>query len=358
MGKRMLHDRICGSDKIAKLGNHWGAAFLWCLLLTHTDDWGDVPDNAVWVKAQCYPKKPKLNVWTVKNWLELLVEVELLTRYTDENGDKVLHVAAFDQYQTLRSPRPKHHNKKVVNGSKPKVNEGDEKFDFPEPMSPGSSLIKSDEGGGHRSLEVMSPGSYPVTGREISDLGSLREQNRAEHGRELGDEFAQAQAQSSGISSVPTEPRAPASSSAPAPALSAPRPVESERFDPMTYAVPVTAKKSGTAYTGDQVHRMLVYHFRHNKRSYWRSVGDEGCGNITSGKRLASAIDAMWEQFVGDVGTDWQIPEGTVKNTVHNRKGYYGTKRDCHYCRGVGYVLHQGTSYQCKCWGKGEWVDE
>ena len=101
-------------------------------------------------------------------------------------------------------------------------------------------------------------------------------------------------------------------------------------FDPLRFEEeidPVPSEKypRSETYPGDEVHRILLYHFKHNPSEYWT---DPAKGNITSVPRLAKAINAMAEQ----VPDDWQVPAPKAPKTR--------TVGDpaCKKCRGTGTV--------------------
>jgi hypothetical protein len=143
-----------------------------------------------------------------------------------------------------------------------------------------------------------------------------------------------------------------------------PSPVKSGAFDPLTFdedVTPVPSKKYPRTeiYPGSDVHRILLYHFKHEPSDYWMS-DDPKDGNVTSAIRVAKTINAMAEQ----VPAAWTPPENkpTKSRTVGDPS--------CLKCRGLGRVTVvqadglSRASMECPACEKhqqvrkgGEWVD-
>ena len=111
-GKRMISNAICTSEKLAKVSH---AAFrLWVCLLSQTDDFGNFHGNARIVWGQCVPLVPDMTPDAVETLIQELEDVRngdpedkgLIELY-EEGGKRYIHLTNFENWQILRSDRPK-----------------------------------------------------------------------------------------------------------------------------------------------------------------------------------------------------------------------------------------------------------
>lgn len=140
-----------------------------------------------------------------------------------------------------------------------------------------------------------------------------------------------------------------------------PVPVPRKGFDPLTFdgdvdPVPSSNFPRRETYPGDEVHRILLYHFKHEPSDYWT---DPAKGNVTSDIRLSRVINAMAAQ----VPDEWIPP--VAKEPITRLIG----DASCRACRGRGKVTREqsnGDRHSVPCTGckprqqvaKGrEWVD-
>jgi hypothetical protein len=110
-GRRMVSDKVCESEMLAKVSS--GAERLWHRLLTKTDDAGNFHAKAALVRGLCLALVEDINTKDVESWLQELASV----RGNDENnpygliafydvcGTRYLHFMGFEKHQHLRKDR-------------------------------------------------------------------------------------------------------------------------------------------------------------------------------------------------------------------------------------------------------------
>ena len=97
--RRMLHDRICESEKIDKLSAE--EERLYTRLLTHLDDYGNYLADPQSIRTACFPRKKKWNNRTIQFWLDRIVAVGLVAYY-EVQGQRFVHFERFEDFQTLK----------------------------------------------------------------------------------------------------------------------------------------------------------------------------------------------------------------------------------------------------------------
>lgn len=107
-GKRMIHEEICESEKLARVS--LGAEVLWTRILSRVDDNGNYDGDPLVVYANCLRFKDGVTVKDVEKWIKELVDIRsddsfgLLSEYIVK-GRKYLHVTKFRDHQDLRDDK-------------------------------------------------------------------------------------------------------------------------------------------------------------------------------------------------------------------------------------------------------------
>lgn len=99
---RMLRENILDSKKLGRATH--AACNLWFRLLVKVDDFGNFSDDAVLIRTTCFQWRRKMRTSHVKEWIDELVGIGLLSRY-EANGERFLHFERFDDFQNMRYER-------------------------------------------------------------------------------------------------------------------------------------------------------------------------------------------------------------------------------------------------------------
>jgi hypothetical protein len=96
---RMLRENCLESKKLAKATH--GACNLWFRLLVKVDDYGNFPNDPAMIKTACFLWRAGMKTSHVKDLVDELVELGLLSRY-EVNGEGFIHFERFEDFQKLR----------------------------------------------------------------------------------------------------------------------------------------------------------------------------------------------------------------------------------------------------------------
>lgn len=289
-GKRMLHDRICESEKIDKLSAK--EERLYTRLLTHLDDYGNHPADPQLVRKACFPLKKKWNNRAIQFWLDRLVAVGLASYY-EVHGERFVHFERFEGFQTLKHFNARYPRHPDDRGDHPSMTGGiiDDDGGGHERMT---GLVMGDEGGG----QVTEPPSIPTD-------ANLKSLSKKEVGR--------------------SKPSPPVSKQERSPVAS--------RSIPSGQPVPPATATSKSLREWDQdidgtpaalIHRAIIYHYDHNPRDYHRS------------RMSPSYIRNKYQAMIDDVPEGWEIPQP-------KKRIQYDP--DCPRCGGLG-------GWTCKAAGR------
>lgn len=107
-GKRMLHANICQSKKLSEIS--FEAETLYYRMLTQADDDGNFTADPRVVLGLCAPLRKEWNDEKVKVLLEELAnsingDKKPLVQFYQKDGDKLLHITKFEDFQYLRPDR-------------------------------------------------------------------------------------------------------------------------------------------------------------------------------------------------------------------------------------------------------------
>lgn len=102
--RRMIAKKITQNKKIAQLKSPW-AKLLFTWMIPYTDDYGRLPGDAEMLKALIFPREHK----TLRKIAELRDNLEKigLIKIYEVDGSKYIQMLGFDEWQTLKSDRPK-----------------------------------------------------------------------------------------------------------------------------------------------------------------------------------------------------------------------------------------------------------
>lgn len=105
MPTRMLHEKICDSATLAELTGDEERLFH--RLVVKADDYGRFHAHPSLILGACFPLLiGKVDVETVREWRNRLVEVGLIALYTVD-GREYLHLVTWEAYQRQRGSKPK-----------------------------------------------------------------------------------------------------------------------------------------------------------------------------------------------------------------------------------------------------------
>jgi hypothetical protein len=280
-GKRMLHDRICESEKIDKLSAE--EERLYTRLLTHLDDYGNHPADPKAVRIACFPLKKKWNNRAIQFWLDRLVAVGLASYY-EVQGERFVHFERFEGFQTLKHFNARYPRHPDDRGDHPSMTGGiiDNDGGGHEGMT---GVVMSDERGG----QVTEPPSNPTDTN--SKFLSKKEESRSKPSPPVSKQ-ERSPASSGGIPSGQPVP----------PALSAPKSVR--EWDQDIDGTPAAL-----------IHRAIIYHYDHNPRDYHRS------------RMSVSHVRRKFQEMIDEVPENWEVPQPKTQTQ-------YGP--DCPKCGGRG----------------------
>jgi hypothetical protein len=288
--RRMLHDRICESEKIDKLSAE--EERLYTRLLTHLDDYGNYPADPQSIRTACFPRKKKWNNRAIQFWLDRLVAVGLASYY-EVQGERFVHFERFEHFQTL-----KHFNARYPRHSDDRGGH--------QGMTGG---IIDDDRGGHEGM----------TGVVMGDEGGVQ---------------ATEPALISADTNLKSLSKKEVSRSKPSPPVSKQErsPVPSERI-PSGHSVPPVPPTLKSLRDWDQdidgtpaalIRRAIIYHYDHNPRDYHR--------NIMS----VSHVRRKFREMIEEVPENWEIPQPKARIQYDP---------DCPECGGSG-------GWTCKAVGR------
>jgi hypothetical protein len=289
-GKRMLHDRICESEKIDKLSAK--EERLYTRLLTHLDDYGNYLADPKAVRMACFPRKKKWNNRTIQVWLDRIVTVGLVSYY-EVQGQKFVHFERFKDFQTL-----KHFNARYPRHP-------DDRGDHPS-MTGG---IIDDDGGGHEGMTGVVSGDEG--GGQVTEPSLI-----------------------SADTNLKSLSKKEVSRSKPSPPVSKQErsPVPSPRT-PSGQPVPPVLPTSKSLRDWDQdidgtpaavIRRAIIYHYDHNPRDYHRNM------------MSVSHVRRKFREMIEEVPENWEIPQP-------KKRIQYDP--DCPRCGGLG-------GWTCKAAGR------
>jgi len=96
---RMLRENCLESKKLATATH--AACNLWFRLLVKVDDYGNFPDDPAMIKTACFLWRPGMRTNYVKELLDELHAIGLLSRY-EVDGERFIHLERFEDFQELR----------------------------------------------------------------------------------------------------------------------------------------------------------------------------------------------------------------------------------------------------------------
>ena len=105
MPNRIIKESICTSDSIDNLT--WFEEVMFYRLIVNCDDYGRFDGRAAVIKSRLFPLKDNITVKAVKDAIDKLVSVELVTLYVFE-GKPYLHLPTWDNHQQIRAKRSKY----------------------------------------------------------------------------------------------------------------------------------------------------------------------------------------------------------------------------------------------------------
>jgi hypothetical protein len=263
MGKRMLHDKICTSEKIDKLSAE--EERLYTRLLTKLDDYGNHPADPKLARTACFPCKKKWNNHTIKVWLDKIVDVGLASYY-EEQGQRFVHFERFNDFQKLdhfNARYPRHHDDR---GDHPSMTGGiiDDDGGGHGGMT---GVVKGDEGGG----QVTEPALIP-TDTNLKSL-SKKEVSRSQPSPPVSKQ-ERSPVSSGRIPSGQPVPQAPATS----------KPLR--EWDEDLNGTPAAL-----------IRRAIIYHYDHNPRDYHR------------GLMSVAHVRRKYEEMIDEVPENWEVPQ-------------------------------------------------
>jgi hypothetical protein len=262
-GKRMLHDRICVSEKIDKLSAK--EERLYTRLLTHLDDYGNYPADPKTVRMACFPLKKRWTNHTVKVWLDRIVDVGLASYY-EEQGERFVHFEQFNDFQKLKHFNARYPRHLDDRGGHPSMTGGGIADDrgCHEGLT---GAVMGDEGGG----QVTEPPSIPLD-TNLKFL-SKKEESRSKPSSPVSKQ-QRSPTSSGGIPSGQPVP----------PALSASKSLR--EWDQDIAGTPAAL-----------IRRAIIYHYDHNPRDYHRK-------NMS-----VPHVRRKYQEMIDEVPENWEIPQ-------------------------------------------------
>ena len=104
MSNRILKESICVSDSIESLT--WFEEVLFYRLIVNCDDFGRFDGRVSVIKNRLFPLKENLTAKAVKDGINRLASVGLVTLYVFE-GRPYLYLPTWDHHQNVRAKRSK-----------------------------------------------------------------------------------------------------------------------------------------------------------------------------------------------------------------------------------------------------------
>lgn len=256
MGKRLLHENICTSDKIDLLSAE--EERLYVRLLTHLDDYGNFPADPKMIRTTCFPLKKKWNNPTIKFWLDRIVKVELASYYEVE-GQKYVHFTRFENFQTLKYRNARYPLHPDGRGGHTSMMGG----------------VIGDDGGGHGGMtegvigdEGGGQAAKPSPLQPDTNSKSLRSKKEARR----------------------SKPSPPVSKQEQAPAPSANPAISVREWAEDLDGTPAAL-----------IRRAIIYHLDHNPRDYHRS-------------RISVAyVRKQFRAMIDDVPENWEPPKPKIR---------------------------------------------
>lgn len=105
MPNRIIKESICVSDSIDRLT--WFEETLFYRLIVNCDDFGRFDGRVAVVKNRLFPLKENLTAKAVKDGINKLASVGLVTLY-EVNGKPYLHLPTWNDHQNVRAKRSKY----------------------------------------------------------------------------------------------------------------------------------------------------------------------------------------------------------------------------------------------------------
>jgi hypothetical protein len=266
-GKRMLHDRICESEKIDKLTAEEERVYT--RLLTHLDDYGNHPADPKLVRTKCFPRKKKWNNRTIQVWLDRIVAVGLAVYYEGEGG-RFVHFERFEDFQKLKHFYARYPRHPDDRGGHPSMTGG----------------IIDDDGGGHEGMTGVVMGDEG--GGQVTEplLDSTDTNSKSLSKKEVSG----------------SKPSAPVSKQKRSPASSGGIP-----FGQPVPPAPATSKslrewaEDITGTPAALIRRAIIYHYDHNPRDYHRR-------NMS-----VSHVRRKYQEMIDEVPEGWEIPQPKMR---------------------------------------------
>lgn len=293
-GKRMLHDRICESEKIDKLSAE--EERLYTRLLTHLDDNGNHPADPKLVRTKCFPRKKKWNNRTIQVWLDRIVDVGLAAYY-EEQGERFVHFKRFEDFQKLNYRNARYPVHADDRGGHPNMTGGiigDDRGGH-EGMT---GVVRGDEGGG----QVTEP-ALDSTDANLKSL-SKKEESRSKPSAPVSKQ-KRSPASSGGIPSGQPVPPVPATS----------KPLR--EWDDDIAGTPAAL-----------IRRAIIYHYDHNPRDYHR-------------KNMSVAhVRRKYQEMIDEVPENWEVSQPKTRIQYDP---------DCPKCGGTGGWMCRAAGRKIGC---------
>ena len=120
---RMIKTEVRTSEKVAS----WPieVRYFWILFWGYVDDHGKGKDNALLIKADCFPLDENITAETIEKWLSILADSGVIVRY-EVDGTRYVAVKNWSEHQ-----KPQHPGKDIYpdyNAENATVKESDDTF--------------------------------------------------------------------------------------------------------------------------------------------------------------------------------------------------------------------------------------
>ena len=123
MPNRIIKESICVSESIAEL--NWFEEVLFYRLIVACDDFGRFDGRVAVIKNRLFPLKDTLTAKAVKDGINRLASVGLVTLYEVE-GRPYLHLPTWNDHQNVRAKRSKYPDPEISSSASVGVRNADE----------------------------------------------------------------------------------------------------------------------------------------------------------------------------------------------------------------------------------------